>query len=273
MKISEIFKKYSHYIEKLEAKEKEFDIILSEICGVDRFSLWRSPDLDIDKEKVRLVIKAVKERFKKNPLSWVLSKHNFIDMVLFINKGVFVPRPETEELAVMALNESKRFKNPFILDYCAGSGAIGLYIAAKNKSARVFAIDRSRKAYYVMIKNALRFNLLNYMPVLSSKIDFLKLKFDIVVSNPPYVPQYMYQSLQDEVKKEPYYAVVGGKDGLDIIRYIASKLKMILKDGGVFMAEIGEYYSEKVLKIFRKNFKNVEIIKDMSGKDRFLKVI
>ncbi|MGC8867012.1 MAG: peptide chain release factor N(5)-glutamine methyltransferase [Elusimicrobiales bacterium] len=272
MKVFEIFESFKCDIEKLKGKEKEFDIILSEVCELPRFSLWTQPDRDIDDKKIEKLQESVCQRIKHIPLSWILSRHRFLDIDLFIKKGVFVPRPETEELTLIALSQTQKFSRPTLLDFCAGSGAIGIYIAIKNPNATVYGIERSKKAYSVMVENSKRFSLSNYIPILSSKIDALDIRFDVVVSNPPYIPQDMYDMLDDEVKKEPVSSVVSGKDGLRMIRYIASNIEMVMKKGGVFLCEIGEYYTQKITEIFMR-FNNFEIIKDMSGKDRFVKVV
>ncbi len=272
MKISKILENFKKDIKKLPGKEKEFDIILSEICGLPRFSCWIDSNRDIDDNDLKILKKAVYQRIKNIPLSWIVQRHRFIDIDIFIKKGVFVPRPETEELAQMALVETQRFPKPKVLDFCAGSGAIGIYIAVKNPKAEVYGIEKSKKAYSVMVENLKRFSLSNYTPILSSKIYAAKIKFNIVVSNPPYIPRFMYESLDDEVKKEPISALIGGEDGLFMIRYIARNIENVVEKGGVFLCEIAEYYSQQIRDIFMR-FNNFEIIKDINGKDRFVKVV
>lgn len=273
MKIAELINRYQDEIKRLEGGLNELDLIVSEVCGIERFSLFLFPDKTIDKRELKKIDKIVKKRLSNFPLSWLLEKHRFIDMDVFIKWGVFVPRPETEELAEISLRDSLEFKNPVILDFCAGSGVIGLYIAYKNKNAQVFGVDRSKRAFSVMSRNKEIFALDNFTPILSSRIDFSDIRFDIVVSNPPYVPKYMYDKLEAVVKKEPKSALISGSDGLDMIRYIAKKLPRVVKPGGIFIGEIGEYYTDEVLTIFKKVSANCQIIKDINGKDRYVKVV
>lgn len=273
MKIKEILEKYNSLIISLEGGIKEFDIILSEISGINRFTSFLNPDYEIDDKILNSLLRSIKKRLENVPLSWVLNSHQFNDINIFIKSGVFVPRPETEYLAEMALKESFRFNNPLILDFCAGSGAIGIYLALKNISAKVFGIDKSKKAFDVMIENKKRFHIYNFTPIHSSKIDCCNIKFDIVVSNPPYVPCFMYDSLDAVVKKEPKSAIVSGKDGLNTIRYISKRIKSIINPGGVLLIEIGEYYTDKVVNIFKKISDNVYVLKDLNSKDRYLKVV
>ena len=273
MKISDVIDRYRESIAKLEGGIYEFDLILSEVCGISRFSSFIFQDIEISKRDLKKIDYIVDKRIHNTPLSWLIKKHRFMDLDIFIESGVFVPRPETEYLAQMALERSFFLKDPVIMDFCAGSGAIGLYVAHKNRNARVFGVDRSKKAFSVMKKNKEILGLDNFMPVLSSKIDFSDLKFDIVVSNPPYIPKYMYEKLPAVVKREPKSSLLSGQDGLTMIKYIARNLSKVIKPYGVFIGEMGEYYTNKVLSIFGKVSGDVKIIKDVNGKDRYVEVI
>ncbi|MCX7905728.1 MAG: peptide chain release factor N(5)-glutamine methyltransferase [Elusimicrobiales bacterium] len=274
MKISEFINKYNDLIFKLEGGLKEFDIIVSYFCNTNRFITFIDRNYEIPDYLIDKILKSIKKRIFYEPISWVLGSHQFIDMNIIIRKGVFIPRPETEYLAVRVLEISKKFKSPKILDYCAGSGVIGLYIAYKNESSFVFAVDKSKKAFNVMIENKNKFKLNNFIPILSSSIKCIKnFLFDIIVSNPPYIPYDMYKVLDETVKKEPKLALIGGNDGLDMFRYISLNLHKVLKPGGLFIAEIGEYYSNEILNIFKSVSVSVKIIKDINGKDRYIEVL
>jgi len=245
------------------------EFIVSEVCRIKRNEIFLNYDRPLNLKEIRKINKYSKEAIFGKPISWILKTHNFNGIDIYIKDGVFVPRPETEELAEMVLKRSYDYKNPYILDFCAGSGAIGIYVALKNKNAKVFAIDKSKRAFDVMIKNREILKIDNFLPFRSSKIDIFDFKFDIVVSNPPYVPLFMYERLPVNVKKEPKSAIIGGYDGLDFIRYILSKIN-IIKDGGILFLEIGEYYSDKIIKLLSKYFKKFDILKDMNKKDRFI---
>jgi len=254
---------------KIEEAKSISEFIVSAICEIKRNELILNYEKTLNINQIKKIEKYIKDVSKGKPLSWVLKSHNFNGIDIYIDNGIFVPRPETEELANMVFEKSREIKNPIILDFCAGSGAIGLYIASKNKNATVYAIDKSKKAYNVMIKNKSLFKLDNFFPFRSSKINIFDFKFDIVVSNPPYVPEFMYDTLPLNVKVEPKSAVVAGDDGLSMVRYILSKID-IIKNGGFLFLEIGEYYTNKVEKLFSKFFKRFEILKDVNGKDRFV---
>lgn len=248
--------------------------IISHILKINRLELCLCREKVLSDLQIREIMRLANMRALKKPLSWVLKSHNFRGLNIFIKEGVFVPRPETEELCEMALKKSMDYDNPMVLDFCAGSGAIGLTIAFKNKSSTVYAIEKMKKPYFVMIRNKDNFNLRNYHCALSSDINFFNIKFDILVSNPPYIPLSLYNDLPDDVKSEPRSALFSGEDGLNMIRYIARNIPKIMKKHGYIFLEIGEYYTKDLKKIFDLSFiKDFEIVKDFNGKDRFIKAV
>ncbi|HOL62564.1 MAG: peptide chain release factor N(5)-glutamine methyltransferase [Elusimicrobiales bacterium] len=248
--------------------------IISHILKINRLELCLYREKVLSGLEIRKIMRLADMRACKKPLSWVLKSHNFCGLNVFIKEGVFVPRPETEELCEIALKKSMDYHNPLVLDFCAGSGAIGLAIAFKNKASTVYAIEKMKKPYSVMVRNKNNLNLKNYRCALSSDINFFNIKFDILVSNPPYIPLNQYDGLPDEVKSEPKTALFSGKDGLKTIRYIAKNIPKVMKKDGFILIEAGEYYSEDLKKIFDLPFiKDFEIIKDFNGKDRFIKAV
>jgi release factor glutamine methyltransferase len=244
-------------------------LIISDVCKIKRNEIFLYQDKVVSSDEIKRINKYLNAVLKRKPLSWVLKSHNFNGVELYIEDGVFVPRPETEELASMVLEKSFGIKNPIILDFCAGSGAIGIYIALKNKNSKVFAVDKSKKAFEVMLRNKEDLGLDNFFAFRSNRIDIFDFKFDIVVSNPPYVPRSMYYMLDEVVRKEPKSAIISGEDGLNMVRYILRNID-ILKNGGFLFLEVGEYYSDKLREILSIYFKNFEILKDINKKDRFV---
>ncbi|MEF3280978.1 MAG: peptide chain release factor N(5)-glutamine methyltransferase [Elusimicrobiota bacterium] len=254
--------------------DAEVEYIISEALGIKRLDVLAFPDKIVSDSNIKKTYEFAKKRAKKIPLSWIFKKHNFCGMEIIIDTGVFVPRPETEDLAQMVLEYSFKIEKPIILDFCSGSGAIGLYIAFKNQNANVFAIEKLKKSYRIAIENKKKMKLQNYFCVNSDKLNYFTRKFDIIVSNPPYVPSYMYDSLPDDVKIEPKSALISGNDGLLMIKHLAINAKDVLKKGGVLFVEVGEYYSDKLIKIFKLPFiKEFQIIKDYNNKDRYIKAV
>lgn len=250
------------------------EYLISHILGVKRLELILHNGEELALEKINKINRVAKSLTKDKPLSWVLKSHNFCGLEIFIKEKVFIPRPETEELAEMVYEKSLEYEKLEILDFCAGSGSIGLYLAYKNKKAKVFAIEKMKTPYKVMLENKRKLALDNYFPALSSSIKYFKKKFDILVANPPYIPADQYDGLDPVVKKEPKTALIGGRDGLEIIRYIVKNIPYVVKNGGYIFLETGEYYREKLIEIFNVNYiKKFEIIKDINKKDRFVKAI
>ncbi|NLH38487.1 MAG: peptide chain release factor N(5)-glutamine methyltransferase [Elusimicrobia bacterium] len=274
MTIDKIYRNVSSLLkDSVDDEGINASLIISDVIGIGRNELVLNNSMEINSAQVKKIYRLAALRKKKLPLSWVLKSHNFCGMELLIKNGVFVPRPETEELAEMVLKQMTEEKIS-ILDFCAGSGAIGLYLAYRNKSASVYAIEKLKNSYSIMIENKKRFNLNNYFPANSSRIDFFRRKFDILLSNPPYIPSYMYESLPDDVRLEPKSALISGDDGLLMIKYIFKNLNKVLKKNGIIFIEIGEYYTEKLIKILlSSNLKSFEILKDFNKKDRFIKAV
>jgi release factor glutamine methyltransferase len=274
MMLEKIYNSVSGILKNIDDEKLNAEYIISGVIGLNRNEIYINSDKEISLNDERKIYKLAELRKKHLPLSWILKNHNFCGMKLFIKNGVFVPRPETEELADMVLKHSFKIRNPQILDFCAGSGAIGLYLACKNRNADIYAIEKLKKSYSVMIENKKIFNLDNYFPANSNKVDFFNKKFDIIVSNPPYIPSYMYKTLSDDVKMEPKSALISGDDGLLMIKYILKNLDKVLKKNGLVFIEAGEYYTDKLVRILSSSdLKSFEILKDFNNKDRFIKAV
>ena len=193
-------------------------------------------------------------------------------MDFFVNENVLIPRPDTEILVEEVINLAKKIDNPKILDLCTGSGAIAISIAKNVPSAEVLAIDISEKALEVAKKNANN---------LQSKVKFKKsnlfsnigkMKFDIIVSNPPYIKKSDIKLLSNEVQKEPQIALDGGYDGLDFYRKISSQAIDYLKFGSYLCFEIGYDQQEDVTEIIKdsKHYNDTYCKKDLFGNDRVI---
>ena len=196
----------------------------------------------------------------------------FMKMDFYVDENVLIPRPDTEILVEEVINIAKKMDKPKILDLCTGSGAIAISIAKNVPNAEVYAIDISEKALNVASKNAQR---------LETKVKFIKsdlfknlknMKFDIIVSNPPYIKKEDIQYLSEDVKKEPQIALDGGYDGLDFYRKISKQAIDYFKFGSFLCFEIGYDQKEDVTEIIEKleHYKGTYCKKDLCGNDRII---
>ncbi|MCI9642351.1 MAG: peptide chain release factor N(5)-glutamine methyltransferase [Eubacterium sp.] len=207
------------------------------------------------------------------PLQYVIGRWDFYESEFHVGRGVLIPRPETEELTELVLDNAKRLCSPVVFDLCSGSGCIGISIAKALPSSTVYCVEKSEEALQYLLKNA---ESISNVKVVNSDINYpsdIK-NADIIVSNPPYIKSSDLSALQREVQYEPPMALDGGADGLDFYRIIAEKWNSNLKENGMLFLEIGEDQGEAVYEILEKQgFKEIEVIKDMYGNNRMVKSV
>lgn len=207
------------------------------------------------------------------PLQYVIGRWDFYESEFHVGRGVLIPRPETEELTELVLDNAKRLCSPVVFDLCSGSGCIGISIAKALPSSTVYCVEKSEEALQYLLKNA---ESISNVKVVNSDINYpsdIK-NADIIVSNPPYIKSSDLSTLQSEVQYEPPMALDGGADGLDFYRIIAEKWNSNLKENGMLFLEIGEDQGEAVYEILEKQgFKEIEVIKDMYGNNRMVKSV
>ncbi|OGC15563.1 protein-(glutamine-N5) methyltransferase, release factor-specific [candidate division WOR-1 bacterium RIFOXYC2_FULL_37_10] len=201
-----------------------------------------------------------------------------MELDFIVDKSVLIPRPETEELVSLVVNrlrDSKR-QSLNVLDIGTGSGCIAVTLAKYIPQAKVWATDISEEALEIAKKNAKKHGILDRIKLIKGDLFAdIKEKFDIIISNPPYIPTDDIENLEPNVKGfEPREALDGGKDGLDIVRKIIEEASIYLKPDGILMLELEYRQSKKVEKLIKnKGYKNIEIIKDFAGLNRIIKAI
>lgn len=227
---------------------------------------------EIDKQQQWQYFVNVEKLTKGIPLQHITHRQEFMKMDFFVDENVLIPRSDTEILVEEVIKIAQKYNSPRILDLCTGSGAIAISLKKFVPNADITAVDISEKALEIAQKNAKK---------LETKINFLKSdlfdkldnkKFDIIVSNPPYIRKDEIKKLSEEVQKEPKIALDGGEDGLDFYRIIAEQAINYLKTGSFLCFEIGYNQKNDVIKIIEdeQNYKNTYCKKDLYGNDRII---
>ena len=241
-KASQILKNHNVHTYELDAQ-----IILSDIMGVTREFLITNDYLTISKRIKKKYDNAIKRRIKKEPVAYIIGKKEFWSQNFKVTSSTLVPRPETE---LLIYNVIKYFKNKKIniLDIGTGSGCILLAILKELQFSRGIGIDISAKAIKIAKENSKNLNLLNRSKFKTFDINSFNVgKYDLIVSNPPYVPFKEIRNLtKDIINFEPIVALNGGKDGLDLIKKVIYKSTKLLKKGGLLAIEIGNKQYPKV---------------------------
>lgn len=224
--------------------------------------------------QAKQIIKIADERLTGRPLWYIIGDTDFCGYKIKVDERVLIPRPETEELAMMAVASLEEGQS--VLDLCTGSGAIAVAVykesEKRGKKVQVTAVDISEDALTLAKENAEQ-NGADIRFLQSDLFTRIRGRFDVIVSNPPYIPSAEIETLQREVKDfEPRLALDGGADGLDIYRKIAEDAFKYLNRGGMLLLEVGEGEAEKVSKMFKGSAYTI-IVKDFNGVDRYVKIM
>jgi len=267
---------FSRSLKKFNDKDKTLDLqILIEFAfDLTREQFWIKKNEKITDNIGLKKFYRYRERLLQNePIAYILKQKEFYGETFYINKNVLIPRPETEILVEHAIeNINKKPAN--ILDIGSGSGIIAILLA-KLTGAAVTAVEKSRKAFYVLKKNiALHGVTEKVTPINGDLFPAAANRFDMIVSNPPYGSEAEWQELAPNVRDyEPKEAVVAGEDGLLVIRRIVEGANYFLKPGGKLLMEIGYNQESPVRKILEASqFSQVEFFKDYSSIPRVVLV-
>ena len=266
MEILELLKAGSQQLRDYNINSCRLDseILLAKIYNKKREELLTNLDQKVTPKIIKNFNKLIIRRSLKEPIAYILKEKEFWSKVFFVDKNTLIPRPETELMVEKVVNIFKN-QNLYILDIGTGSGCILLSILSELKKSRGIGVDISQKAIQIAIKNSIKHKLSQrvkfYNKSLSQVCDH---KFDLIVSNPPYINRKDIKNLDDDIKKfEPKLALDGGNDGLDVVKKVIYKSKSILKINGMLALEIGNEQFKKVSKILSRNkFKTKYLVKD-----------
>ena len=271
MKYIEAFDKYVKLLEEKNFKDAKSNILMLiyEIFDFD-FSKWTMYKYDEieDISKLDTLNEYVKKRLGHMPIQYILNKAYFCGLPLYVNENVLIPRFDTEVLVEEVLKISKKDKSKRILDICTGSGAIAIALKKLGGFERVDALDISDKALEVAKRNANELDLdINFLKSDMFSSLTCENKYDIIVSNPPYIQSDVVDTLESEVKDfEPRLALDGDVDGMKFYKIIAENYENYLADNGVLALEIGYDEADDIRALFEG--KNVVIKKDLANLDR-----
>jgi len=255
------------YEETLATAPTSFEAgeLFTHVTGVKPIDADTRPATPEQKEKLEALLK---RREAGYPLQYLLGEWEFYSLPFKVGPGVLIPRQDTETLVDAALNVLKTMDvpTPQVLDLCTGTGCVAIAIKHNFPAAQVTAQKFSLEAYNYLIQN-IDLNKVDVTPHLSDLREYTHpVPLDMVVSNPPYIPQYQFRDLQVEVGYEPLAALDGGEDGLYYFRAIARRFKEQLRPGGALLMEIGMGQEEDVATILRENhFEDIVFHKDLNG--------
>jgi release factor glutamine methyltransferase len=272
MKPADLIRRSAAYLAAhgVESPRETAEALLMHVLGISRAGLYARTD-GLDAGTARLYGRALCQRCSGTPLQYLSGEQQFMDLTLSVGPGVFVPRPETEGLVEAALETIDGVAAPIVADVGTGTGAVALAIKWYRPEARVHATDVSEAAVRLARQNAARHGLeleVHLGDLLSSLPSETRGALDLLVSNPPYVTREEYEDLPEEVKSEPYEALVGG---VEMHRRLVDLAPEWVVPGGWLVAEIGAGQGEAVRALFEKGLEAVEVLPDLAGRDRVVR--
>ena len=275
MTIKEILIQYSKELENIsDTPRLDVEMLLKKALGdVDSMYIRMYLDKQLTEEQEKYFLEMIKERLNERPIAYIIGNREFMGLDFFVQEGVLIPRPDTETLVEEIINICNNRTGLNILDIGTGSGAITISLAKYLDKSHVISADISDIALEIASKNAISNNV-------DERIDFIKSdvfsnvpkeeKFDLIVSNPPYIRKADIDGLDRQVKDfEPYNALEGGEDGLDFYRKITNGSKAFLKNKGILAYEVGHDQAQDVSQIMQENgFEGIYTKCDLQGFER-----
>ena len=274
--IKNIYHRELDAIYEQEEVDSFFYLVIEHYLDLERFVLALKPNLVVTKAEEQPLFEALGQLKLEKPIQYILGSTQFMDMKFKVNENVLIPRPETEELVRWIIDDFELIGNKQInvIDIGTGSGCIAISLAKYLKNAKVDALDISENALEVAQENAsLNKVEIGFMQTDILKLEYLEGKYDIIVSNPPYVRMLEKEQMNSNViENEPELALfVEDKDPLVFYRKISEFAKSNLKKEGCLYFEINQYLGAETKALLANDFYEVELHKDMFGNDRMLK--
>ena len=255
---------------KIKSAELDGEILMSQAIRKDKKYIILNYNKKIKKKDLKYFDFLIQERVKKKPIAYLTKKKDFWKYEFFIDKNVLIPRPDTEVLVEQILELTKNKASMRILEIGVGSGCIILSILKEKKKFFGIGIDISTKSIKISEINSHKLGVNRRLKLFKSNIDnFNTGKYDLIISNPPYIKKNFLKCLEKDISFEPVEALDGGIDGLSETRKIILKSSELIKKKGYLFLEIGFDQKNKVKKILENNgFYIKKVIKDLSNHDR-----
>ncbi|MBT4318776.1 MAG: peptide chain release factor N(5)-glutamine methyltransferase [Candidatus Marinimicrobia bacterium] len=276
-RIIEIIKWGEEYfkLKGFENPKQEIEWLLCDLLQLKRIDLYLKFEDIINKSKLKKLKSWIKRRIEREPLQYITGKVEFYGLKFISTPQALIPRPETERLVDITLNSLKKIPEPKILEIGTGSGCVSIAVSNKKPRANILSLDISKNALELAEINAKSNNCKN---INFLEMDFLNEipdgRFDILISNPPYIPQKEIENIMPEVKNyEPRIALTDFEEGLNFYYRIA-KVGRTLIPNGIIILEVGlGNHPQKVFSLFKEaGFDQLELIKDYNNNERILKI-
>lgn len=278
MKIEELLREGKKVLEKNNIEEASIisRILLEYVLKIDRNKLVINKDEEVENNKENEYMGYIKEVAAGKPVQYITNKQEFMGLSFFVDENVLIPQPDTEILVEESIKYANQIKeNVEILDMCTGSGCIGVALAKHVKNAKVTLVDISTKALEVAKKNAEENEVKEKVNFIQSDMfENIKGKFDVIVSNPPYIKTKVINELDLQVQNEPHLALDGGENGLKFYEILINEAPKYLKENGKIFLEIGYDQKKEVEELARnsKLYKEIETVKDLANNDRVIEL-
>lgn len=282
MTVLEVIQRSSEFLLKkgIDSPRLQVELLLSHLLRAPRLQLYLNFERQLTDTELNVIREMLRRRGNREPLQHIVGSTSFCGLEIQVNRQVLIPRPETETLAEEAWNFLKRqllegSKAVTVLDFGTGSGCLALALAREVPAAEIYALDLSEGALQTARMNAEQLNLVKRIQFLHGD-GFAALpsgeRFDLIVSNPPYIPSAEIKQLAPEVRDhDPKLALDGGEDGLDFMRRLAMEAQPFLLPHGRLMCEFGDGQAPAIQQIFEARHWLVErIVPDLSGRLRIL---
>lgn len=278
-KVYEVLQWASSFLVKNGRDQNAGELLLCHLTGKNRAALLADLRMPLDEKLVIKFVHDVKRHVAGVPIQYMIGYEEFYGRKFHVNEAVLIPRPETEELVLLALQKMKNIYQEHetieLVDIGTGSGVIAVTLKLERPTLAVTATDISARSLQTAQKNAINLGaeLQFVLGDLGTPLISTGMKFDVVISNPPYIPTGDIEMMSTVVKDfEPHHALFAGSDGLQIYRKLVSQLPLILKEKALIGFEIGIDQGKAVTALLQSTFPSAEIdiIKDINGKERFV---